>query len=91
VLLPRIRVVSSRRQRADREYLEGKMTKHFGSVSVEEQIHGDTEWVAVRARGAEWSWLTPLDALLLARHWIATYEATATAEAADMVSSSSLR
>jgi len=45
----------------------------FGSVAVEERVHGDTRWVAVRARGAEWSWLTQDDALLLARHWMATY------------------
>ena len=47
----------------------------FGSVSVEEHVHGDTLWVAVRARGAEWSWLTPEDALRLARHWAAVYGA----------------
>jgi hypothetical protein len=58
------------------------MTKHFGSVSVEEHIHGDTQWVAIRARGAEWSWLTPTDALVLARHWMATYGAAAAAKAA---------
>ncbi len=51
------------------------MTHNFGSVAVEEQLHGDTRWVAVRARGAEWSWLTPDDALLLARHWMTTYGA----------------
>ena len=45
----------------------------FGSVAVEEHVHGDTLWVAVRARGAEWSWLTPEDALRLARLWIAAY------------------
>ena len=38
----------------------------LGSVSIEEHIHGDTRWVAIRARGAEWSWLTPTDALVLA-------------------------
>jgi len=50
----------------------------IGSATVEEHMHGDTRWVAVRARGAEWSWLTPEDAVLLARHWMATYGATAT-------------
>jgi hypothetical protein len=45
----------------------------FGSVTVEEHVHGDTLWVAVRARGADWSWLTPDDALRLARHWLVTY------------------
>jgi hypothetical protein len=33
------------------------MTKHFGSVSAEEHIYGNTQWIAIRARGAEWSWL----------------------------------
>jgi hypothetical protein len=60
------------------------MTQNFGSVAVEEHLHGDTRWVALRARGAEWSWLTPDDALLLARHWMATYGAGAAT--AEMVS-----
>jgi hypothetical protein len=51
------------------------MTHTFGSVVVEERVHGDTHWVAVRARGAEWSWLTQDDALSLARHLMATYGA----------------
>jgi hypothetical protein len=58
----------------------------FGAVSLEEHIHGNTQWVAIRARGAEWSWLTPTDALVLARHWMATYGATATVKAAETVS-----
>jgi hypothetical protein len=62
------------------------MTQKFGSVSVEEHSHGDTRWVAVRARGAEWSWLTPDDALLLARHWMATYGAAAEMQRAEAVS-----
>ncbi|HQT80362.1 MAG TPA: hypothetical protein PLD10_25265 [Rhodopila sp.] len=49
----------------------------FGAVSVEEHISGDTPWIAVRARGADWSWLTRDDALRLARHWMATYGTTA--------------
>jgi hypothetical protein len=59
------------------------MTQKFGSVSVEEHRHGDTRWVAVRARGAEWSWLTPDDALVLARHWMATYGAATYSAAAE--------
>ena len=47
--------------------------QNFGPVTVEEHVQGDTLWVAVRARGAEWSWLTPEDALRLARHWMTTY------------------
>jgi hypothetical protein len=45
----------------------------IGSVAVEEHLHGGTRWVAVRARGAEWSWLTPADAIQLAQHWMKTY------------------
>jgi len=50
------------------------MAQDFGSVTVEEHLRGDTLWVAVRARGAEWSWLTQEDALRLARHWMAAYD-----------------
>jgi hypothetical protein len=45
----------------------------IGSVAVEEHLHGGTRWVAVRARGAEWSWLTQDDAIQLAQHWMKTY------------------
>jgi hypothetical protein len=30
-------------------------------------------WVAIRARGAEWSWLTPAEAVRLGRQWIERY------------------
>jgi hypothetical protein len=49
------------------------MTQINGSVTVEERQAGDTTWVAVRARGADWSWLTRDDALRLARHLLETY------------------
>jgi hypothetical protein len=62
---------------------EDKMTQTFGAVSVEEHLHGDTKWVAVRARGAEWSWLTPDDALLLAQYWMATYGASTNPQTAS--------
>lgn len=58
----------------------------FGSVAVEEHVHGDARRAALRARNAEWSWLTPDDALLLARHWMATYGAIANAAATKPVS-----
>ncbi len=57
------------------------MVQKFGSVSVEEHGLGTTRWVAIRARGAEWSWLTPEDALLIAQHSLATYGAATTAHA----------
>jgi hypothetical protein len=45
------------------------------SLAVEEHVHGDTVWVAVRARGAEWSWLTPEEALRIGREWVEKYGA----------------
>lgn len=42
--------------------------------SVEQRIiEGDAEWVAIRARGAEWSWLTPAEAAELGRQWVERY------------------
>jgi hypothetical protein len=42
--------------------------------TVEERIvQGDTVWVAIRARGAEWSWLTPAEAARLGRQWVEKY------------------
>jgi hypothetical protein len=42
-------------------------------LAVEEHVHGDTVWVAVRARGADWSWLTPDEAVRLGREWLERY------------------
>ena len=47
----------------------------FEHVSVQERIVGDVRWVAVRARGADWSWLTPQEAVELAREWRERYGA----------------
>lgn len=42
--------------------------------SVEERlVHGDSRWVAIRARGAEWSWLTPEEAAEIGRAWVEKY------------------
>jgi hypothetical protein len=50
------------------------MPEAIGPFSVEERvIDGDTCWVAIRARGAEWSWLTPAEAAHLARQWLRRY------------------
>ena len=39
------------------------MPQSITSYSVEERIlDGGAAWVAIRARGAEWSWLTPAEA-----------------------------
>jgi hypothetical protein len=43
------------------------------SFAVEEHVHGETVWVAVRSRGADWSWLTPEEAVELGRAFIEKY------------------
>ncbi|MGE0222484.1 MAG: hypothetical protein AB7F35_03800 [Acetobacteraceae bacterium] len=47
---------------------------HAKPLLVEEHVHGDTVWIAVRARGADWSWLTREEAVLLGRQWLDRYE-----------------
>ena len=42
-------------------------------LAVEEHIHGETVWVALRSRGADWSWLTPDEAVELGHKWIEKY------------------
>ncbi len=51
------------------------MTKHaVGPYSVEEHaVHGDTRWVKIRARGAQWSWLTAEEAAAIGRIWVEKY------------------
>jgi hypothetical protein len=49
---------------------EARMTQ---AVKVEEHVHGGTVWVAIRARGAEWSWLTQEEAARLGREWAVRY------------------
>lgn len=50
------------------------MAQAVSPFSVEERIvDGDTVWVAIRARGAEWSWLTPAEAAQLGRQWVERY------------------
>jgi hypothetical protein len=46
----------------------------MSQVQAEERIVGDTVWVAVRGRGADWSWLTPEEAAQLGREWVAKYD-----------------
>ena len=56
------------------------MSHAVGSYSVEEHlVHGETRWVAIRARGAEWSWLTPEEAVAIGREWIERYSGTVAA------------
>ena len=50
------------------------MPHAVGPYSVEERhVHGETRWVAIRARGAEWSWLTPEEAAAIGREWVEKY------------------
>jgi hypothetical protein len=50
------------------------MAAAIGPYSVEERvIDGDTTWVALRARGADWSWLTPAEAARLGQLWVRRY------------------
>lgn len=46
---------------------------HSTPFAVEEHVHGETVWIAVRSRGAEWSWLTPDEAVALGRSLIEKY------------------
>jgi hypothetical protein len=46
-----------------------------GFYTVEERNHGSTVWVAIRARGSEYSWLTPEEAAIIGRQWVAQYGA----------------
>ena len=44
------------------------------SLFMEERlIHGETRWIAIWARGAEWSWLTPEEAVAIGRDWVEKY------------------
>jgi hypothetical protein len=52
------------------------MPQAINSYSVEEEeriLAGGTAWVAIRARGAEWSWLTPAEAAHLGQQWVERY------------------
>jgi hypothetical protein len=50
------------------------MPDAIGPYTVEERVlDGDTIWVAIRARGAEWSWLTPAEAAHLGQQWLNRY------------------
>jgi hypothetical protein len=52
------------------------MSRVVASYSNEERICGETLWIAIRARSAEWSWLTPEEAVLIGRAWLEKYEKT---------------
>jgi hypothetical protein len=44
-------------------------------IIVEEHVYGDTVWIALRSRGADWSWLTRDEAVKLGQAWIEKYQA----------------
>ncbi|HEY7579369.1 MAG TPA: hypothetical protein VH855_17385 [Acetobacteraceae bacterium] len=46
------------------------MPDAIAPYQVEERLVGETRWIAIRARGAEWSWLTTEEAADLGRHWV---------------------
>jgi hypothetical protein len=56
-------------------YAQGRFMSHTAPLVVEEHVHGETIWVALRSRGADWSWLTPDEAVQLGREWIEKYAA----------------
>jgi hypothetical protein len=43
------------------------------TIAITEYFLGDICWVAIRARGAEWSWLTPYEAAEIGRQWLNDY------------------
>jgi hypothetical protein len=57
------------------------MSHVVAPYSVEERlVQGETRWVAIRARGAEWSWLTPEEAATIGRKWVEKYGSGTAAE-----------
>jgi hypothetical protein len=52
-----------------------KIMSHAAPLAVEEHVHGETVWVAVRSRGADWSWMTPEEAVQLGRRLLERYDA----------------
>ena len=56
-----------------------RTTNAVGPYAIEERIvRGETLWIAIRARGAEWSWLTPQEAVAIALAWLEKYGQAAT-------------
>jgi hypothetical protein len=46
------------------------MSDAVAPFQVEERLVGETRWIAIRARGAEWSYLTTQEAADLGRNWV---------------------
>jgi hypothetical protein len=53
------------------------MSDGVAPYQVEERlVEGETRWIAIRARGAEWSYLTADEAADLGRRWVERFGAT---------------
>jgi hypothetical protein len=46
------------------------MSDAVAPYQVEERLVGETRWIAIRARGAEWSYLTTGEAADIGRNWV---------------------
>jgi hypothetical protein len=50
------------------------MPDAIGPYQVEQRlVGGETRWIAIRARGAEWSYLTAAEAVELGRQWVTQF------------------
>jgi hypothetical protein len=50
------------------------MADGVAPYQVEERlVEGQTRWIAIRARGAEWSYLTTEEAADIGRQWVAQF------------------
>ena len=66
---------ASSRVQSEGQAVETPAIASFEHVNVQERVVGDVRWIAIRARGAEWSWLTPQEVVELAREWKERYGA----------------
>jgi len=54
------------------------MSDSVAPYQVEERlVAGETRWIAIRARGAEWSYLTTDEAADLGRQWVERFGGSA--------------
>lgn len=44
-------------------------------IAIEERLYGGSVWIAIRARGAEWSLITPDEAARIGRELVDRYGA----------------
>jgi hypothetical protein len=60
------------------------MSDAVAPYQVEERLVGETRWVAIRARGAEWSYLTTEEAADLGRNWVERFGGGTTGQSVDL-------